>query len=220
MVPVQNSDLRTSFTPWFTDLRLHGTEYSGAWPNYKNFSALPWANTNNNIAKFLERDAPWRTMQIQEPPIITLIIEIRHNDRGADMVIRTTLSFPKGLRMATLYDLTWTHCAKVDTVFGVRWDGIPLPDGNEGIITPGSEYEIRKWRSQTFLPKLGGEQQIVLELYHGQTWFMQNYKSGMELPDNSVIGWERFMSEGMGEGDQGEIMEKENIPEQVFRDEL
>jgi hypothetical protein len=122
--------------------------------------------------------------------------------------------------MATLYNLTWAHCAKVDTVFGVRWDGIPPPDDDGEIKSPGSAYETRKWRSQTFLPKLGGEQQVILELYHGQTCFMQNYKSGMGLPDNTVIKWERFKSDGMEDGELGEIVKKENIAEQVFRDEL
>jgi hypothetical protein len=216
MLPVQNPLLVVAFAPWFTDLRLHGSEHLGTWPNYQNFSSLPWTNNGYDGMDFLKKDAPWRTLQIQDPPATTLIVETRIADHGADNVVRRTLSFPSGVRMGLLYDLTWAHCAKVDASFGVRWDGIPLPADERAKSPQDLGYQVAKWRGEMFLPKLGGAGVVLLELYHGELWFLANYRSGEGMPNNRVKDWEKFRSEGMDEGETGHIVEEERIHEQVY----
>lgn len=216
MLPVQNAVLAASFAPWFTDLRLHGSEYNGSWPNYKSFLSLPWTNNSFDEMGFLEKDQPWRKLQIQDPPATTLVVETRVADRGADNVVRRTLSFPDGVLMGQLYDLTWAHCARVDTVFGVRWDGIPLA-ADEQLKSPQNlGYQVAKWRSERFLPPLGGVGAILLELYHGEQWFLINYVSGQGVPDNRVKDWEKFKSDGLEGRETEEVLNEEKIHEQVY----
>jgi hypothetical protein len=220
MLPVQNPLLVAAFAPWFIDLRLHGSEVTGTWPNYKSFSSLPWANNSYDAIDFLKKDAPWRTLQIQDPPATTLIVETRIADRGADNVVRQTFSFPSGVRMGFLYDLTWAHCARIDTVFGVRWDGIPLPANEREKSPQDLGYPVAKWRSERFFPTLGGVEAVLLELYHGEQWFLLNYVSGKGIPDNASKEWEKFRSNGMSEGETGgeigHIIREERIYEQVY----
>jgi hypothetical protein len=55
---------------------------------------------------------------------------------------------------------------------------------------------------------------VVFELYHGQTWFFQNYHSG-DVLDTAVNGWERFRSEGKGEWEEQTVVKEEHIADQL-----
>lgn len=219
MAVVQNPLLATVFTPWFTDLRLHGptVPQNSSWPNYTSIIELPIINDPD----FLKKEAPWRALQIQEPPVTVLVVEKRTVDRGADNVERKTLSFPGGLRMGTLYDLTWSYCLTVDRLFGVRWDGIALSAEESGKGLDELGFNGMQWRSEKFLPPLGGQNQVLLELVHPEWWFLKNYKSGLGLPKNKVEEWEKYRSEGMDETELGEEVEKVYIQDQTYsKDEL
>jgi hypothetical protein len=218
MVSIKNPILIANFGPWFTDIRLYATGNNGkTLPDCRSFSSLPWANNSSDTLDILKKGASWRTLQIQDPPATTLIVEKRVADRGADNVSRRILSFPNGVRMGLLYDLAWEHCARFDCYFGVRWDGIPLSDDEAAKSPRQLGYHVAKWRSETFLPTLGGEEVVLLELYFGEQWFLLNYKTGQGVPDNRVQEWEKFRSEGMGEGETGCLVNTESIPDQVYK---
>jgi hypothetical protein len=80
-------------------------------------------------------------------------------------------------------------------------------------------YMGAKWRAEKFLPPLGGEEVVLLELYHREQWFLMNYKSGEGIPDNRVQDWDNFRSIGMDEQDLGHVVSEESIYEQVYSKE-
>lgn len=119
--------------------------------------------------------------------------------------------------MGLLYDLTWEYCGHHGTSFGVRWDGIPLPAAEAEKELKDLPSNVAMWRDPLFSPELKGETALLLELRHGQQWFLMNYHKANA--DSNVVGWEGMRSLGKGEGVKGlkgGLVREEGIAEQYY----
>ena len=117
--------------------------------------------------------------------------------------------------MGLLYDLTWAGSGTHEAIFGVRWDGIPLPVGEAEKTAKDIPGSI-EWRDDAFVPKPGGEAAVLLEMIRGEGWFLKNYHNKDAVEE--VGDWDMFKSEGMIEGEAEKyLVGIESVYEQVYK---